>query len=210
MGVQTMNITQEQLEELIKCHKDPIYFIQTYVTAGLELDGKIFDHIMSMHKNPIAIGVFDCGVGKTTADLGYLLWQILFHYDKRCYVATRNHQESHSLMNKLNEMLNSLPSYMEPKVKIRNRNELRFESGSGVIFGSLLTVRGRKLDIIFIPDFCLYSDFQQDEMIHEIYPYLGHDSKIVITTTEVSYKDSPYSKFVLSIQSGRRKGNIVK
>ncbi|HET8687723.1 MAG TPA: hypothetical protein VFM18_13815 [Methanosarcina sp.] len=204
-----MNITQFQLEELIKCHKDPVYFIKKYILLDVELANKHVEHIVSMHNNPIAIGEFDRGDMKTTMDVSYALWRIMFNHDQRIMFITKNSNETDQIMKRVYEYLDKLPSFMEPKIKIRNKHELRFESGSGITAGSVTRVRGQKLHMIFIPEFASYTDHQQDDIICTMYGYFSTDNKLVITTTDVSYKDSPYGKLVLSIKCGRRKGNIV-
>ena len=82
--------TSEQVEELIKCSKDPIYFIRNYckiisLDKGLidfELFGYQENFIKSMHNNNRVISMQPRQMGKTQTVAAYILHYVLFNDHK--------------------------------------------------------------------------------------------------------------------------------
>ena len=84
---QSVNFTKEQIEEYIKCAKDPVYFIQKYIKV-VSLDKglvpfHLFDYqedmINKIHDNRFIIAKLPRQSGKTTTVTSYLLHYILFN-----------------------------------------------------------------------------------------------------------------------------------
>ena len=80
-----VNYTQEQVEEYIKCRKDPLYFAKYIKIITLDegvTEFKMYDFqeemIKTFHENRFTIMKCPRQVGKTTTTVAYLLWTILF------------------------------------------------------------------------------------------------------------------------------------
>ena len=85
---QKENFTKHQIQEIIKCKQDPIYFFENYVTI-VNLDrGKIkfkpYDFQKDMVNNfrdfRFSINAVARQSGKTTVTTSFILWYILFIY----------------------------------------------------------------------------------------------------------------------------------
>ena len=120
----TISMDAKELEEYIKCKRDPIYFISHYVKI-LNVDEGICsftpypfqaDIIHSLMDNRFVIAKLPRQSGKSTVIIcGYFLWYILFHTDvsvalwrtkkKRpscCWTVSRTHLNSyHGFSNKV-------------------------------------------------------------------------------------------------------------
>ena len=78
--------TQEQVDEYIKCAKDPVYFAENYIKIVNVDEGlmkfKMWpfqkDMIKVYHENRFSITKCPRQVGKTTTSVAYLLWLSLF------------------------------------------------------------------------------------------------------------------------------------
>ena len=81
--------TEEELQEYVKCSKNPVHFIQNYVKIvnvdkGL-IPFKMYDFqrdmVKTFHKNRFSIAKMPRQSGKTTTVISYFLWFILFNQD---------------------------------------------------------------------------------------------------------------------------------
>ena len=86
-----LHYTQEQIDEYVKCAKDPVYFATNYINI-ITLDHGIVkfnmwdfqkDMIRTFHENRFTITKCPRQVGKTTTSVAYLLWVILFQDDQK-------------------------------------------------------------------------------------------------------------------------------
>ena len=81
-----VQFTQEQVQEYIKCSKDPVYFAERYIKIVNVDEGLVpfrmwqfqKDMIKKFHENRFVITKCPRQVGKTTTSVAYLLWLTLF------------------------------------------------------------------------------------------------------------------------------------
>ena len=85
---------QWQLDEIVKCSLDPIYFILTYCKIIHKDRGLIpftlydyqIEYINMIHHNRFSIVMFPRQTGKTTTMCGYISWYVLFDINKKCHI----------------------------------------------------------------------------------------------------------------------------
>ena len=81
-----LEFTKEQIEEYIKCSKDPVYFARNYVKIvnvdkGLmpfEMYDFQEDMVRTFNSNRFSICKLPRQTGKSTTTTAYILWVILF------------------------------------------------------------------------------------------------------------------------------------
>jgi hypothetical protein len=87
-----LSYTEDQVEEYIRCSKDPVYFASKYikivnVDKGL-MNFDMWDFqkemIKTFHENRFVITKCPRQVGKTTTSVAYLLWLTLFEHSEHC------------------------------------------------------------------------------------------------------------------------------
>ena len=127
----------EQEEEFIKCAKDPIYFIETYLTifdqtqgeAGLIVPFKLFDFqkrlITAYHKKEnrfvVANKYRQAGISTTTC--AYIAWYVMFNKNRQAaIVADKLETATGELMSDVVEFIESCPKWLKPKTG-RNTEE---------------------------------------------------------------------------------------
>ena len=84
-----VDFTKKQVEEYLKCSKDPVYFIKTYIKI-VSLDEGLVpfdmwdfqeDIIEKVHNNRFVIAKLPRQTGKSTTMISYLLHYVLFNQD---------------------------------------------------------------------------------------------------------------------------------
>ena len=85
----------EQVAEMEKCRKDPVYFIQTYCRIQHPVRGAIpfelYDYQVDMlrayqkHKSVVVLSARQ--TGKSTVSSMFLLWFAIFNFDKTILIA---------------------------------------------------------------------------------------------------------------------------
>ncbi len=86
----SMQLTEDQVREYVKCAQSPEYFIENYVKiitldrgfVQIELYPFQKDVVNDINNNRRVIVKAGRQVGKTTIIVGYILWDILFNQDK--------------------------------------------------------------------------------------------------------------------------------
>jgi superfamily II RNA helicase len=86
----SLQLTEDEVREYVKCAEDPIYFIERYVKI-ITLDKGFVNislypfqkqAIQDINENRRVILKAGRQLGKTTMVVGYILWYILFNQDK--------------------------------------------------------------------------------------------------------------------------------
>ena len=121
---------QEQEDEYVKCAKDPIYFIETYLTifdqtqgeAGEIVPFKLFDFqkdlIKTYHKpkNRFVIANKYRQAGVSTTTCAYIAWYIMFNKNRACaIVANKLETATGELMSDVVEFIGMCPKWLRPK-----------------------------------------------------------------------------------------------
>jgi hypothetical protein len=122
-GVQ-LEYTQEQIEEYVKCAKDPIYFAQNYVKIvnvdeGL-INFKMWDFqkkmLATFRDNRFVITKCPRQVGKTTTTVSYLLWATLFQDSQNVAVLANKGSLARDILAKYQLAYENLPMWLQQGV----------------------------------------------------------------------------------------------
>src|SRR5690606_3027040 len=81
--------TKFEINEIRRCHSDPLYFIENYVKIQHPVKGDIlfspYDYqkrmVDNFHNNRFNIAMLPRQCGKTTIAAAYLLWYAMFNMD---------------------------------------------------------------------------------------------------------------------------------
>ena len=109
-GLKAANIpveyTEAQIDEYIKCSKDPIYFIENYVKI-VSLDKgvvlfKMYDYqkkfIEILHNNTRVLGMWPRQQGKSITTAAYVAWYVTFNEYKSVVVLANKKTEYNLLL----------------------------------------------------------------------------------------------------------------
>ena len=132
---------QQILEEIIKCGKNPIHFIQNYVYIQHPTRGKIKFDTYKYQDDCIAdfiayrfnIVLKARQLGLSTLVAAYCLWLAIFHKDKSILILATKLDVAQNFMKKVKFMKDSLPPWLVlAKVTAESKKHLQFSNGSQV------------------------------------------------------------------------------
>jgi len=193
IGVQ-VNFTQEQVDEYIKCARDPIYFTKYIKIITLDdgvTDFKMYDFqqdmIRTFHNNRFTIMKCPRQVGKTTTTVAYLLWTILFQDAQSIAVLANRGETARGILGKLQLAYENLPMWLQQGVVEWNKGRVELENGSVIIASSTSSsaARSGSFNIVFLDEFAFVPSNIATEFFTSVYPVItaGTKTKIIIVST---------------------------
>ena len=193
VGVQ-VKFTEEQVEEYIKCSKDPIYFAKYIKIITLD-DGvvpfKMYDFqeemIKTFYNNRFTIMKCPRQVGKTTTTVAFLLWTILFQDSQSIAVLANRGETARGILGKLQLAYENLPMWLQQGVVEWNKGRVELENGSVIIASSTSgsAARSGSFNIVFLDEFAFVPGNIATEFFTSVYPVItaGTKTKIIIVST---------------------------
>ena len=193
-GVQ-IKYSKEQVEEYMKCAKDPVYFAEKYikivnVDQGL-MPFKMWDFQREMiklyHENRFAITKCPRQVGKTTTSVAYLLWLTLFTDSQNIAVLANKGSLARDILAKYQLAYENLPMWLQQGIITWNKGNVELENGSKIIAASTSSsaVRGGSFNVVFLDEFAFVPANIANEFFNSVYPVIssGKSTKIIIVST---------------------------
>ena len=190
-----LEYTKEQVDEYIKCSKDPIYFAENYVTivnvdVGL-MKFKMWNFQKEMikvyHENRFSITKCPRQVGKTTTSVAYLLWLTLFTDTQNVAVLANKGSLARDILGKYQLAYENLPMFLQQGVVVWNKGNVELENGSKIIAASTSSsaIRGGSFNLVFLDEFAFVPNNIAEEFFNSVYPVIssGKTSKIIIVST---------------------------
>jgi len=191
--------SEEQVLEIAKCVKDPIYFIDNYcyiVTLDHGIQPfKLYDcqkkKIKLIHDNRKVILMEGRQQGKTTSAAAYILWYTLFQDNKSVAVLANKSATAREIMSRYQLMFEYLPPWMQQGIKTWNKGDIELENGS-IVFTSATTaagIRGNSVNLLYIDEAAIIPNTVADAFFTAVYPVIsaGQTTKILITSTPLGY-----------------------
>ena len=193
VGVQ-VEFTEEQVQEYIKCSKDPIYFAKYIKIITLDEGVVPFnmydfqeDMIRTFHQNRFTIMKCPRQVGKTTTTVAYLLWTILFQDSQSIAVLANRGETARGILGKLQLAYENLPMWLQQGVVEWNKGRVELENGSIIIASSTSgsAARSGSFNIVFLDEFAFVPSNIAYEFFTSVYPVItaGTKTKILIVST---------------------------
>jgi hypothetical protein len=146
-------LTKKQIvAEIIRCGKDPVYFINNFCRISHPLEGtipfKLYDFQGDCIEkfNEHRFNVINKGrqLGISTTAAAYICWMMLFHRDKNILVVATKLSTASNLVKKVKFMMKSLPDWMMiAKITTDNKNSFELANGSQIKASSTSGDAGR-------------------------------------------------------------------
>ena len=187
--------TEEQVQEYIKCSKDPVYFCMNYIKIVNVDEGLIKFNMWDFQKemlnlfkdNRFVITKCPRQVGKTTTTVGYLLWATIFTDSQNVAVLANKGSLARDILAKYQRAYENLPQWLQQGVVTWNKGNVELENGSKVIAASTSSsaIRGGSFNIVFLDEFAFVPNNIANEFFNSVYPVIssGKSSKIIIVST---------------------------
>jgi hypothetical protein len=191
----SMEFTQEQILEFMRCKDDPVYFAKNYVRI-VTLDHGLmpFDLypfqeklINNFHENRFNICKMPRQTGKSTTVVSYLLHYAVFNDNVNIGILANKAATARELLDRLQTAYENLPKWMQQGVISWNKGSLELENGSKIMAASTSAsaVRGMSFNILFLDEFAFVPNHIADSFFASVYPTItsGQNTKVIIVST---------------------------
>ena len=182
----------EVLKELVKCGKNPAYFINNYAKISHPLRGLIpfkmypfqeqLVHDFNDHRFNIILKARQLGI--STISAAYISWLMMFHRDKNVLVIATKFGTAANLVKKVKSIHRNLPDWMRiAKISIDNRTSFELSNGSQIKASSTSSDAGRSeaLSLLVIDEAAHVDGL--DELWTGLYPTLSTGGRCIALST---------------------------
>lgn len=187
--------TTEQIQEIIKCKNDPIYFIKNYIYI-VNLDkGKIkFDLypfqeklINIVHNENRVIAKIARQSGKTTSIAAYIVHYANFNNDKNIAILANKDSMAKEILYRIRIMIELLPSWMQAGIVEWNKGSIELDNGSRIITSatSSSAIRGKSTNFLLLDEFAFVQPGVFEDFFQSVYPTISSSltAKIIMIST---------------------------
>ena len=190
-----IEFTKEQIEEYIKCSKDPIYFVKNYmkivhVDHGL-ISFDLYDYqekmISKFDQERFVITKMPRQSGKSTAVISFILHYILFNESKNVALLANKAELARELLDRLKKAYENLPLWLQQGVVTWNKGSIELENGSKILATSTTgsAARGQSFSLVFLDEFAFVQHNIANDFFKSVYPTIssGEETKMIIVST---------------------------
>lgn len=191
-----LQYTKEQLDEYIKCAKDPAYFCEKYVKVKTLDKGvvpfKLYDYqqkfVNAIHDNRFTISKWPRQCGKSTCVTSYICHYIAFNQSVNVAIlANRLKTAKEELFSKLQLAYENLPHFLQQGVVEWNKTSFKLENGSRVMCDatSSTAIRGGSYNLLLLDEYAFLPSHVAEEFYTSTYPTIsaGTTTKLIIVST---------------------------
>ena len=191
----SIEFSQEQIIEFVKCKNDPVYFAKAYVQI-VTLDHGLqpfrpYDFqeklIKNFHNNRFNICKMPRQTGKSTTVVSYLLHYAIFNDNVNIAILANKASTARDLLNRLQTAYENLPKWLQQGILAWNKGSMELENGSKILASSTSAsaVRGGSYNIIFLDEFAFVQNHLADDFFASVYPTIssGQSTKVIIVST---------------------------
>lgn len=193
---QQINYTKKQVEEYKKCSEDAVYFVSNWVRIvnvdlgliNIELYPKQIEMIKAAQYNRFVIINAARQIGKTTTmAVGYILWHILFHPDKRVGILANKEATAIEILSRIRIAYQNLPMWMQQGVIEWKKESMTLENGSSVRASSTSSsaIRGWSINVLYLDEFAHVPSNIASEFFSSVFPTIssGQTTQVIMTST---------------------------
>ena len=161
-----INVTEYEIEELIKCKNNPIYFLRNYYMINSEEKGEMLldlysyqeEAIINLYENHRLILNWARQSSKTTTIAAFTLHYILFNKNKSAFFLANKFETSKEILERVKFAYTNLPLFLQIGVSEFNKSSLKFGNNSRIYASttSRSSIRGKSASIIYVDEmaFC--------------------------------------------------------
>jgi len=187
--------TKKQIEEYMKCAKDPAYFIKNYVKV-ISLDEglipfSLYDYqeelVDIIHNNRFAIAKLPRQSGKSTTIVAYILHYVLFNQSMNVAILANKQATAREILHRLKLAYEYLPLWLQQGIIEWNKGSIQLENGSKILASSTSAsaVRGGSFNMIFLDEFAHVPNNIAEDFFSSVYPTItsGQTTKVLMVST---------------------------
>jgi hypothetical protein len=185
--------TPENIQELIKCKSDPVYFIKNYIYLQHPTRGKIlfalYDYqeelVHSLQENRWVIALLSRQMGKTQTISMFLLWYAMFTKDQTVLIASKNNSHAMEIMDRIRFAYEELPHWLKAGCRYYNKHSIELDNGSRIKSEATTEKTGRGLSIskLYLDELAFINPRIQENMWASLAPTLSTGGSAIISST---------------------------
>ena len=188
-----------QLEEIVKCSTDPIYFIETYCKIVSLDHGLVPFKLYDCQKNKVNVILNNRKVilmegrqqGKTITSAACILWYTLFQESKTVAILANKAAAAREVMSRYQGMYENLPLWLQQGIKEWNKGSIELENGSKVFTAATAAsgIRGKSVNWLYIDEAAIIPNNIAEEFFTATYPTImaGETTKVLMSSTPLGY-----------------------
>lgn len=190
-----IEMSPEQIREVVKCSNDIEYFLKTYVKiVSLEeglVDFKLYDYQLRlmkvMQEENRVINLSPRQSGKSISTCGFLLHYIIFNEWKNVAILANKEKTARKILAKIKLMYRNLPLWLQRGIDEWNKNSITLDNGCYVEASATSSsgIRGDACSILYIDETAFIDKNLWDEFYASSYPTISSSkkSKIILSST---------------------------
>tara|TARA_A100001011_G_scaffold399444_1_gene508124 strand:- start:1301 stop:2944 length:1644 start_codon:yes stop_codon:yes gene_type:complete len=191
----SIEFTEENVIEFLKCKEDPVYFANNYIKIVSLDEGLTQFHpydfqeklINNFHSNRFNICKMPRQTGKSTTVVSYLLHYAVFNDSVNIGILANKAATARELLQRLQTAYENLPKWMQQGILSWNKGSMELENGSKILAASTSAsaVRGMSFNILFLDEFAFVPNHVADSFFASVYPTItsGKNTKVIIVST---------------------------
>jgi hypothetical protein len=155
--------THEEIQELKRCKKNILYFIEKYCRVKRP-DGKIgliklrryqYKQLKDFLENDEIILGWSRQSGKTIGTALYIIWCMMFNTDKHTAILANKGKTSSEVLSKVKEIYKNLPFFLKAGIQGWNGSTISLDNGCKIYTGPTTSdaLNGRTCNILYIDEF---------------------------------------------------------
>ena len=183
---------KQRVQEILKCGKDPSYFLKTYARISHPMHGLILfdtyefqdDLLKDFNDYRFNVILKARQLGISTITAGYIVWMMLFHRDKSILVMATKFATAGNLVKKVKGIMRQLPEWLKiANISVDNRTSFELSNGSSIKAASTSGDAGRSeaLSLLVLDEAAHIEGL--DELWTGLYPTLSTGGRCIALST---------------------------
>ena len=183
---------QSQISEIVRCGKDPVYFMNKYLKIQHPLKGLIpfktyefqDDCVKEFNDYRFNIILKSRQLGLSTLVAAYAVWQSVFYKDKNVLIIATKLAVAQNFIRKVKTYIKSMPNWLlVPVVTANNKQQVEFSNGSQIkaVPTSEDAGRSEALSLLIVDEAAFVRNF--DELWMGLYPTLSTGGRAILLST---------------------------
>ena len=183
---------QNQLNEIVKCGKDPVYFMNKYLKIQHPLKGLIpfntfefqDDCVKDFNEHRFNIVLKSRQLGLSTLVAAYAVWQACFYKEKNILIIATKLAVAQNFIRKVKTYIKSMPHWLLiPQITANNKQQVEFSNGSQIkaVPTSEDAGRSEALSLLIVDEAAFVRNF--DELWMGLYPTLSTGGRAILLST---------------------------